>query len=79
MTRTGLLSPAQMRVLLRETFSRDPEASLLVEFTRRISDPYPAAMPNAEVRALPHRWWVTLCIFAFLAVGIFCVFTWWGN
>jgi hypothetical protein len=74
---SGLLSPAEMRVLLRQAFARDPEESLLAEFTRRLSDP--AAMPNAMGRARPHRLWVTLCIFVFLIVGIFCVFTWRGN
>jgi hypothetical protein len=79
MARTALLSPAEMRVLLRETFSRDPEASLLVELTRRMGDPNRPAMANTAVRAHPHRWWVTLCIFVLLVGGIFCVFSWWGS
>jgi hypothetical protein len=73
----GLLSPAEMRVLLRQAFARDPEESLLAEFTRRFSDP--AAMPNAIGRARPRSLWIALCIFAFLVLGIFCVFTWRGN
>jgi hypothetical protein len=73
----GLLSPADMRVLLRRAFAGDPEESLLAELTRRLSDP--AAMPNAIGRTRPHRLWVSLCIFAFLVFGVFCVFTWRGD
>ena len=63
------ITETEMRDLLREADSRDPEASLLAQVTRSLCDPASGIDENRRFRI--HPLYLTLCLILFFA---FCVF-----
>lgn len=63
----------EMRTLLREAYSQDPEKSFLEQLGRRFHDP---AKPKDMKKHQPlHPLWLTLGLIAALIAGIFAYFS----
>jgi hypothetical protein len=63
----------EMRTLLREAYSQDPEKALLVQVTRNFRHP---AMPrDADNRWPVHPLWLTLAVIAVFVLGVFLYFS----
>lgn len=67
------INEAEMRKLLSESYSLDPEKSILGQVARRLRDP---AMPHdANGRSRAHPLWLTLGLIATFALAVFLYFS----
>jgi hypothetical protein len=67
------ISEIQMRTLLREAYSRDPEKSILGQFMRRLCDPAKPLDANSHSRI--HPLWLTLGLLAGFVALVFVCFS----
>ena len=73
MLKSEHVNDTEMRALLREAYSRDPERSFLVQLARHFVDP---AMPlDASSRQRVHPVWLTLGLIAAFLASVFLVCT----
>jgi hypothetical protein len=69
----GYITEAEMRELLRDAYSRDPEKGFLANVGRNVSDP---AMPrDANNRRRIHPLWLTLGLVSLFVVAVFLYFS----
>lgn len=67
------IAESEMRALLREAYSQDPEKSFLGQLARRLRDP---AMPrDANNHPRAHPLWLTLGLIVVFVVGVFVYFS----
>jgi len=67
------ISVAEMRLLLQDAYSRDPENSFLKRLMRQLEDP--AIARDASDRLRLHPLWLTFGVTAFLVLIVLAVFS----
>ena len=67
------VTSAEMRLLLREAYSKDPEKNFLGQIARYIRDP--ARSDGLRRNFRPHPFWLTLALTVTFVASVFLYFT----